>query len=1194
MTSLRRGLALTLLLSGLTACSSDPIPTDVTDTTVTDMVSSVDSQSPDITPDIPSGPQACEEALPEIGAGVCALQQGTPDLLIRGNILLPHGIQEGGAVLISGGLISCVGCGCMDLPAALAATRLTCPQALISPGLINAHDHIGWSHAPPVSHGAERYDHRHEWRKGKNGKTKLSVGQGGGTDEKTWGEIRQIINGTTSFFASGGVSGYARNLDQKSNLGGLSHGTADYSTFPLGDSDGSMQTSGCGTYDYDNPESAAQETAYVPHIAEGVNKAAQNEFACVSGQEEGGVDYVLKNAAFIHGIGLTTADVGLMVADNASLVWSPRSNISLYGMTANVPLYDRLGALIALGSDWVPSGSMNLLRELVCADYFNSNFLHGYFSDADLVAMVTQNAAQALGFGDLLGSLVVGKVADVAIWDARTNEGYRAILDGHSSDVTLVLRGGEVLYGDSSLVGALAAAKECEIVDVCGVQKRLCTKAEGGSSLLDLKAELSNAYPLFFCDTPDNEPTCHPARQGEYNGAITPKDSDGDGLQDGDDNCPFVFNPLRPMDSNKQNDADGDGDGDECDPCPFDADTDACSSVDPEDVDGDGVQIPFDNCPAVANSDQADADTDGAGDACDPCPEFANPGGSACPGNIYAIKKGESPEGDFVAILDATVTAVTDKFLFIQADPQSDGYEGLAYSGIFVYYPAGADANVGDRVRVEGKVNNFYGQTQLSGSTVEVIMAGGGNVLPTDVSPEEVAEGGPLADKYEGLLVRVKSVEVLDTTPLGADGETVENEFLVTGNLSVDDYIYLIEPSPQEGQILPEITGVMQHSWDRKKLLPRGPEDLDLGDPSLLALDGGTGQLYAGQTTGLLTAKLSHASKSPHTLLMSSGAPGIAKVSNVTIPAGETEVLIDVTGVAEGMATLSASLGETSKSVSVSVLSADYQPSVVTLEPLTAVVTLGGSLILTVGIDAPAPPGGLVVGITSQGVPATHPESIVIEEGSTEGTFKVKQFVSTGFITVVASSGGSSKSATLDVQDALLYGMLLVEVLYDSKSGDDKKEWVKIYNGTGTEVDLSNYSIGYGGSDYTYGTYQLLGLLPADMCVLVGGPATDDTNGEPDIDMPKDFDPDLQNSGDTADGIALFDVPAEQVTEATVPLDAVVYGGENKSGLIGSDGAPVGSPHVADVSGGKSIVRISISEWGTDDDPDSSGCIQIK
>ena len=40
----------------------------------------------------------------------------------------------------------------------------------------------------------------------------------------------------------------------------------------------------------------------------------------------------------------------------------------------------------------------------------------------------------------------------------------------------------------------------------------------------------------------------------------------------------------------------------------------------PDDKDGDGVKNDTDNCPAVANSDQADFDGDGVGDLCDLCP----------------------------------------------------------------------------------------------------------------------------------------------------------------------------------------------------------------------------------------------------------------------------------------------------------------------------------------------------------------------------------------------------------------------------------------------------------------------------------------------------------------------------------------------------------------------------------------------
>lgn len=75
-------------------------------------------------------------------------------------------------------------------------------------------------------------------------------------------------------------------------------------------------------------------------------------------------------------------------------------------------------------------------------------------------------------------------------------------------------------------------------------------------------------------------------------------DTDGDGVAEHIDNCPAVANA-------DQADNDGDGIGDVCD------------AVADADVDDDGVANDVDNCPTIANADQADNDGDGIGDACD-------------------------------------------------------------------------------------------------------------------------------------------------------------------------------------------------------------------------------------------------------------------------------------------------------------------------------------------------------------------------------------------------------------------------------------------------------------------------------------------------------------------------------------------------------------------------------------------------
>jgi cytosine/adenosine deaminase-related metal-dependent hydrolase len=104
----------------------------------------------------------------------------------------------------------------------------------------------------------------------------------------------------------------------------------------------------------------------------------------------------------------------------AQPVWTPRSNVTLYGNTAVVTAAKRLGVNIALGTDWIPTGSMNMFRELTCADELNSIYYDNTFTDRDLWRMVTINAARALHADEVIGSIDEGLVADIAIYDAKT------------------------------------------------------------------------------------------------------------------------------------------------------------------------------------------------------------------------------------------------------------------------------------------------------------------------------------------------------------------------------------------------------------------------------------------------------------------------------------------------------------------------------------------------------------------------------------------------------------------------------------------------------------------------------------------------------------------------------------------------------------------------------------------------------
>ena len=102
-------------------------------------------------------------------------------------------------------------------------------------------------------------------------------------------------------------------------------------------------------------------------------------------------------------------------------------------------------------------------------------------------------------------------------------------------------------------------------------------------------------------------------------------------------------------------------------------------------------------------------------------------------------------------------------------------------------------------------------------------------------------------------------------------------------------------------------------------------------------------------------------------------------------------------------------------------------------------------------------------------------------------------------------------------------------MLYDLSGTDDGLEWVEIYNNDVVAIDLSGFSLGNGGPDYTTSLVQLSGTVQPGATFVVGGPSSSAANGNPVLDLAVNFTPDFQNSGTTGDGVALFNVPAAAV-----------------------------------------------------------------
>jgi 5-methylthioadenosine/S-adenosylhomocysteine deaminase len=193
------------------------------------------------------------------------------------------------------------------------------------------------------------------------------------------------------------------------------------------------------------------------HLSEGTDVAARAHFQALKMSD--GRWAITGNLIGIHCAALTAQDFQVYAAHGGSMVWSPLSNLLLYGQTAAIGDAIAAGVPIALGSDWAPSGSKNLLGELkvarLAADRAGLSI-----TDHDLLAMATATPAAMLGWQDHLGTLEAGKKADLIAVAGTSGGPYSTVIDATEHDLNLVVINGIPRAGTTALMGKLGVEGE--------------------------------------------------------------------------------------------------------------------------------------------------------------------------------------------------------------------------------------------------------------------------------------------------------------------------------------------------------------------------------------------------------------------------------------------------------------------------------------------------------------------------------------------------------------------------------------------------------------------------------------------------------------------------------------------------------------------------------------------------------------
>ena len=422
----------------------------------------------------PNSPSGFEEPKPELYTGFLLVGKVVP-------MTSEDAVIEDGSVLVRDGLVEEVWDNDVGTPPNVDLSDVVTieTQGIIYPDLINIHSHVAYN-ILPLWDAPKLYTNRYAWTRAASYDTEVKFPYNILTKKKyrnvtvenlkvevmKYSEVKALVGGTTGIQGSPGqMSAYSkilvRNVEHR-NFGQdrVYQDVRDVSTL---DED----------YIVSNLLAQDKLDTFFVHLAEGTDQKSHDEFAKL--KEKG---LLIEQMVVIHGAALEQTDFAEMAAVGAKLVWSPLSNLLLYGKTADVRTAWDEGVIVSLAPDWGPSGSKNLLAELKLADQWNALNFDPPFTEYELVLMATVNPARTLKWDDKVGMIQRGFHADLLVIKNPGGDPYRALIEATDLDVLLVTVDGDPLYGRVDWM-ELLKPMDYEAVSCPGIVRGLDVTKEG-------------------------------------------------------------------------------------------------------------------------------------------------------------------------------------------------------------------------------------------------------------------------------------------------------------------------------------------------------------------------------------------------------------------------------------------------------------------------------------------------------------------------------------------------------------------------------------------------------------------------------------------------------------------------------------------------------------------------------------------
>ena len=194
---------------------------------------------------------------------------------------------------------------------------------------------------------------------------------------------------------------------------------------------------------FEHRKAVKEDIPFITHIEEGWDEEAKK-----------GIDILIllgaltEHTTMIHGIALSKEDIDKIAQAKASLVWCPGSNWFMFRKTGDVKTWLKKGINVALGTDSPHTGELNLLYEARWAYTLYKKIYKETIPYKTLVKMITINAAKALRLDKITGSIEKGKSADFIAFKGDSKDPYSSLINSSFSEMGLVVLEGKPLYGD--------------------------------------------------------------------------------------------------------------------------------------------------------------------------------------------------------------------------------------------------------------------------------------------------------------------------------------------------------------------------------------------------------------------------------------------------------------------------------------------------------------------------------------------------------------------------------------------------------------------------------------------------------------------------------------------------------------------------------------------------------------------------